>query len=601
MDLSQTYATENAANINIIVCTTGITSLEKACLNLPQNIHINASLTPKTQILVTYKCTFTEKYIQALGWNIPIVSSAYLYNTKSSYLEYQMKPFEGAKFSTSGITNESYSNYFILLGATYEPNCTIFIDFLITNNESSEKYKFCKKYGIPVIFDTEIYTMDHSKLTRRARQDAKEMDPVTLFKGTTFYLDSNLPKALFNRLRRLIIENDGIRVSIITDKTDYILTLDYDKYVEHSDKLYYYQYVFDCAEYKALLYPEFYRYHRSRICSSVLEGQAITIDPGVGDSIRKYTSIIKSLGGLVRSRIDMKTTHLLVSKKNPPKLPDANRHANYNAYQCGTQCRSHFSTQQPKSVHQASKAGVNRLSANRELGNMSQVNRGLGNKSQQYQIVITEWIDQCLMTLQYVNEQKYLLKGGSLKLTKTEVTKREMKFQFTGLPAYFKDMATEKFEKYRIGYSDSPKYEDATHLIMGNMNTTEKLLFGMVNGSWILTPEFVENFENQPVFDFSRYEWRVEEDTSEKDAKIIRSIVKWRKRIQGGGTKPFHNWKVRIACKKEKAEHYKKLIEYGGGSMTTGDDYTHYFKDRGYEVDNRSCIPTDYVFSYLFK
>ena len=166
MDRSQSFEIQNTQNTHFQVPTTALTQAELSTVELPSYITISPTLTPKSRVLVSYKAVFTDKYIQALQWNIPIVNSQFLYSLNSHHKAFEMKPFQGAVFTTSQVTEEIYSNYFVLLGAKYEPNCSIFVDFLICDNEDSEKYDFCRKYEIPIIKTSQVFSGDYSAFYR---------------------------------------------------------------------------------------------------------------------------------------------------------------------------------------------------------------------------------------------------------------------------------------------------------------------------------------------------------------------------------------------------------------------------------------------------
>lgn len=163
MEISQSYEIQNTLTTqSFTITTTGITKNELSLIQFPPNISYSSTLTPKTRILVAYKAIFTAKYIQALHWNIPIVSADYLYDLTANFKKYEIKPFQGARFATSGVQSDIYANYFILMGAKYDSNCSIFIDFLICDNIDSEKFNFCKKYDIPIISTSDVFKGDFS-------------------------------------------------------------------------------------------------------------------------------------------------------------------------------------------------------------------------------------------------------------------------------------------------------------------------------------------------------------------------------------------------------------------------------------------------------
>lgn len=444
----------------------------------------------------------------------------------------------------------------MLLGAKYQPNVSIFIDFLVIENPQNddnsinEKLNFCKRYGIPIINSKDAFEDDYSLFIKNVKYDAKQLKPNSMFFGKVFFLDPKLPKEIFNKLRRMIIENEGTRISALTDEIDYLLTIDFAKYIGHHDKLFHYQYVFDCAESSALLFAEFYKVNLP-VERTVLKDVVAVVDGTLGIA---YVNKLRSLGAVVRASIDMRVTHF-ISDKNGSK-----------------------------------------------------------NKNQQYKTISPAWVDQCLSTLKFVKETKFMSGGPVLSLKKrldSQKVPKEMVFQFTGLPSFLKKEAINKFKEFGIRYSESNDYEDCTHLIMGQLNSSEKFFYSLVNGCWILRPDFIENFANQANFDFSRFEWSVSHTSdkenkmnlSDKEIKHIEAIRRWRIRIQEGGKKPFHKWSIKLYSPENKISSYTKLIEYGGGRVTQQDDYTRVFVDKNYrgEVKEKDSLSADYLFSYLFK
>ncbi|KAM0680077.1 DNA topoisomerase 2-binding protein 1 [Glugoides intestinalis] len=544
MEISQSFEIQNTPAHEIQIATTAISRMELSAVELPQSIALSPTLTPRTRFLVTYKAVFTEKYIQALLWNIPIVNCMFLYNPTANYKQFEMKAFQGAIFTTSGISDETYINYFVLLGAVYEPNCTIFIDFLICDNQESEKYKFCEKYEIPIIKTSKAFSNDYMLFRKKARYDAKSLKPKAMLFERIFFLDPKLPKTLFNKLRRIIIENEGSRVSTINNETEYIITMNFDEYKDYSTKIIHYQYLFDCCESNAVLYPEFFQYNFPA-CKKVLMNAICAVDKDI-ENAKEYVNKLKSLGSIVKATPDSRCTHYFTKKTHSSK-----------------------------------------------------------ERGSSFTVISPEWIDQCLSTLKHVKEDRYTMNKPSLSLSRKLSLKKEveMLFQFTGLPAFLKENAIQKFNKYGIKFVDSDKFEKCTHLIMGTINSSEKFFCSLVSGSWVLTPEFIEDFANQSNFEFEKYEWRYKDGMNEKEKRMIESVKEWRKRIQDVGKRPFDGWNVKIYSSESKLENYRSLISAGGGSMIDSKPYTHIFADKAYTGDTveKKIMSSDSIFSYLFK
>lgn len=562
MDRSQSFEIQNTQNISYQIATTALTDMEISTIELPPNVSISSVLTPKTRFLVTYKAVFTEKYIQALLWNIPIVTSQFLYDPTLNYKAFEMRPFQGAVFTTSGISDETYNNYFILLGAKYEQNCTIFIDFLVCDNEDSEKYRFCRKYEIPIIKTSQVFSGNYVLFKKKTKYDARQLRPKAMFFEKVFFIDPKLPKQLFNKLRRIVIENEGTRVSSISEDTEYVVTLSYDEYREHSSKLIHYQYIFDCFESNSLLYSDFYRYHFP-ISKIILQSTISVVDKDM-ENAGEYVYKLKSLGSNVRNSLDSRCTHYVAKDINLNSLKPFIRDSS------------------------------------------SQTGRQKGDESRlPFMVLSPDWVDQCLILLKHVKEGRFSTNRPTLSLRKRLSLKKqeEMVFQFTGLPSLFKDEAIRKFRSFGIKFVDSDKFEGCTHLIMGSLSSSEKFFCSLVSGCWILTPDFIQDFENQANFDFEKYEWTSSDDMTQRDKKTVDSIRKWRTRIQDTRRKPFHRWNAKFYCPEYKLDNYKNLILAGGGSMDDSRPYTHIFVDKNYggEIKEDKSVSADSIFSYLFK
>lgn len=564
MEISQSFEIENTPIQKFSIATTAISEDELALIDLPPHISLCSTLTPKARLLVTYKAVFTEKYVQALKWKIPIVGANYLYDLHSNYKRYELRPFQGALFSTSGIGEEIYSNYLVLLGAKYEPNCTIFIDFLICDNTDSEKYKFCQKYSIPIVKTSEVFGGNYSVFMKKMKYDAKQLRPKAMFFEKVFYLDPKLPKVLFNKLRRMIIENEGTRVSTLSDEIDYAVTQNFEQFMECHSKVIHYQYVFDCQCSASLLFPEFYKVNQ--VPQKTILPEVIAVVDKRLDNANEYANKLKSMGATVKGSLDMRVTH-------------------------------YFSRDVDRSIY--------RLFSEPTEASCSKQKGKNPESLLPFRILNPDWIDQCLCTLNRVKEGRFDKDRPVLSLRRRESSRKskEVVFQFTGLPGYFRDEAIRKFREYNIKFIDSDRFENCTHLIMGSLNSSEKFFSGLVSGCWILRPDFIQDFENQPNFDFEKYEWTPTAEMSQKDTRIVESIRKWRIRVQEGEKRPFQRWNVKIYCPENKKDNYTRLIENGGGSMDNLRAHTHVFVDRGYRssVGEENAASVDSIFAYLFK
>lgn len=557
MELSQEFDILDTHKSKIFVTTTGISELEKEKIKkiLPSHIILEDDLTPLTTYLVSYKSIISNKFIQAIMWNIKFVSIDWLYDVASNVNKYLLRPLEGIEFSSSDITNDIFINYYTLLGAVYNENLNVFTGFFISNTLEGEKIEFCKKYDIPILTSENIFKNNFKFLKKPFMMKALRIECTNIFLGKVIYIDPNLDKLIFNFIKRLIIENDGIRVSMIDSNVDFIVTKHNNNIKEDKYKLVYYQYVFDCVEYKAELMINPYLIN-NKPKKKILKNVVCCIEKTLKHDSLILKNKLQALGCLIKEDEDITCTHFIIRDKRDFKI-------------CG---------------------------------------------KKPYKIVSSEWIDQCLYTMKHEKEDKYLVKESTLGLFSNSISRLPIKrikasiinekiFQFTGLPSLLKNQAIEKLEKYNIKYIVSERYENCTHLIMGNLSTSEKFLCSLSNGAWILTPEFIVNFDNSLHFNYEKYEWKCDENTDEKDIKIIKSIKNWRIKVKATGYPAFYKWKVRLYADDIKKENYKRVIENGGGTIVENENFTHCFVAKNYKgkVTEKKKYSTDYIFSYLFK
>ncbi|OQS55251.1 ANKRD32 [Ecytonucleospora hepatopenaei] len=552
------------------ICFTGISHEELCALNiLKDNKKHTNDLNKNTKYLVTYKSIFSEKYVEALSLDLPIISiesfhdqnKSYTQDTLKNLLGRRLSKFEGAVFTTSGLTNPIYANYFILNGATFEPRCDISTDFLICDNYTSEKYAFCKKYKIPIIETKDVFSNKYHLFLHKQRFDAKSIGMSGLFENIMFFIDENLPEELYNKLKRMIIENDGMRQTNISESVDFILTTPTNaSFFEGYKNILYYQYLFDCISTNSLLHENFYVIH-SKKEKVVLNNCVIFIDREniretlidqenvdeefIEEHCNRLENKIKSLGAILQDSLDMRTTHCITSiNKNDP----------------------------------------------------------------QYFCVTEEWVDNCLIYLKHFDESKYAPRK------KVFGRRKPVKVQVTGL-GNDKANVIKRIEEFGINIVDSEKYENCTHLIMGSFCTSEKFFGALVNGAWILTTDYLHdiNLTCSNIFNnvdlLEKYEWNVDEKhaslnkLSKINKKLISSISKWRLKIKAGKQKPFTSWNVKIYADKNKFQMFSKMIKNGGGRITNEEDFTHIFYDKSYKenVKEEKKLPLSYIFEYLSK
>ncbi|TBU12069.1 putative BRCT domain-containing cell cycle checkpoint protein [Hamiltosporidium tvaerminnensis] len=544
---------------NIYITTTGISNIEIEIINsiLPKNFILENTLSTSTTYLVTYKALFTEKYIQALKWEIPVIDVEWLYDTSQNIKKYYLLPFVGTCFTTSNVTNDIFKNYYKAYSAFYSPNLNISTDFLISSVDcEGEKNEFAKKYKIPIIDPENVFKNDFSLFGKSNNYTVLDIKTENIFENKIFYLESTLPSIIFNKLKRLIIENEGTRVSSIDNEVDYIITTKYSNIKKYENKNIYYQYIFDCVEQNILLLPDFYCIYNFEKYK-ILDETVCVVDKGLQNNRIILYNKIKAMGGRIKSRIDSSCTHFIVKNKKEFKK----------------------------------------------------------DSFRPYKVISFDWIDQCLYSLRFIKEDRYLVSRPTLnvfKLLKEREniknviyieTKKNKIFQFTGLAFYLKEKAIKMLNDFNIDYIDGDRYEKCTHLIMGSVSTSEKFLSCLAQGGWILKPNFIDDYDNSESFNFEKYEWSLDENFDENDKKIIASVKKWREKVLYEGKPAFYKWKVKLYCDDPKKESYIRVLQNGGATMTEADDYTHCFVDKKYtgKIKEHKYFSTDYIFSYLFK
>ncbi|KAH9411975.1 hypothetical protein HK407_02g04220 [Ordospora pajunii] len=540
---------------DVYVCTTGISACEKVLIRsqLPKHVILEDVLSAKVSYLATYKATMTDKYIQALSWNMKIVDVRWLYDVDGAVRRYEMQPFEGASFSTSGLLGDSVVNYHLLLGGIFTENLMISTDFLIAASDDDGKAEFSKRYGIPIVNPDDAFKGVYEIYKRDSYFEAVAMAEGLVFDEKVFFLDARLPRVLFNQLRRMIVSNGGTRVSQIDKDVDYILAFAYEGFEKYGHKVYHYQYVFDCIESKAELFAGAYRMYPSKK-KPVLSNIVCCVSTGCrnGSNAAEIANKLKALGAIVRDRPDASCTHMIVDGKDE--------------------------------AH--------------------------GSRRRSYKVVLSEWVNQCLGLMRHVREEKYCvgmprssMRALSRDLMRGPTPECKMLFQFTGLSLFLKNKAMERLDELGVGFKDTDRYDGCTHLIMGVVSTSEKLLSCVSNGKWILKPSVIDDFDGSHDFDFAKHEWKDDECVAEKDRKVVLSICKWREKVKATGKPAFYRWIVKLLCEDQKREGYARMIENGGGRITDAEDYTHCFVSRTYDgiapVENRHS--TDYIFSYLFR
>ncbi|KAM0674781.1 DNA topoisomerase 2-binding protein 1 [Gurleya vavrai] len=683
--------------------TTAISNLELDLVLsfLPSNFSFESSLSSRTSFLITYRCNFTEKYIQALKWKLPIIHIEWLYDTKSNKKQFILNKLQGSCFSVSNVSNDVFGKYCELLGAEWKEDLDRSVDFLIseninekkineekinlikknfvdentkkdlfneekdlinrsfvvenknklykenesidknfeiknlnktkdtkvnknleiknqfkittekiknentylqinyevlenqnnvsffnkenttnsskkeklnfdkennyvrntenTPNTLSEKVEYALKQKIPIINPNDIFNNNWLLFKKEHKFEAIRKESA-IFTDLTFFLDSNLPIKLFNLVKRIIIENKGVRVCEIDKNVDYIITSLKGNFLFKNEKIrsLHYQFILDCCECKAFLYPNYYLINESNR-KLIFENITCYIDKNLIDYKNVLVNKINAMGGIVKNFIEEGVTHVIVKNKKEYKM---------------------------------------------------------NNKDVPYKVVLYDWIDQCLFNCKLMKEDKYLVKKPVLNLFKIKCKEKSIKevvsysnneketvFQFTGLASSLKNKAIEKLDSLNVKYYDGDKLNKCTHLIMGTINTSEKFMCALSQGLWILIPDVIDKYDGTANFNFLLFEWKIDDLVDKNEIKIISAVEKWRKRVSETGKYAFDGWKVKFYCEENKKNSLNLLITSGGGFITEENDATHVFVSKKFfnSVQEEKYYSINYIYSHLLK
>ncbi|EPZ31690.1 hypothetical protein O9G_000169 [Rozella allomycis CSF55] len=141
---------------------------------------------------------------------------------------------------------------------------------------------------------------------------------------------------------------------------------------------------------------------------------------------------------------------------------------------------------------------------------------------------------------------------------------------------------------------------------------TEKFLSACAVGAWILHPDYFSACQSQNAFvDEEKYEW------SAIWSPKISSLVNAPKycRLMNKSRKVYENWNVLLLIDEKRLGGFKRLIELGGGYVSTSEDsssFTHVITDTNsasaLRIDafksrypNAVIAKTDYISEFLIN
>lgn len=570
--------------------TTGISEVEKELIR--KLFHgtryvLSDALTAETSYLLTYKAMFTEKYVQAHKWGISCISTLWAYKSlnEKTLPQYRIGKYEGAFFSTTGITNEIFSNYFAQHGAVYSPTLSRATDFLVSEDKSREtpKTRYAVSNHIPILCADEVFYDDIHLLRRERVFDVGAPDKSRprehLFNGLTFYLEGS--GDLHRLIRKKIIEQGGNRVEILDGDVTHIvyvesLSADTLRLMQkmrrggrHSGApaVIRYQWILDCVDVGALLVQGSYVLEpagkaageRGRLESRPFANVVAYLSLGPEERIKAKNKVL-ALGGSVAVNMGSHVTHCIIGHREDL----------------------------PSSLH----------AALLEEGNL--------------RACTIDWIDQSICHMGRVKEDRFSVSRSRLSLVpgkgaeagargnpaKKRAVLRYMSgtlgswvVQFTGLSDLLKKKAATVLAERGASVVDGPEYNaKCTHMIVGTANVSVKFLSSIANGIWVLEYRIVEELSLNREVSEREYELRGSgmylEPGSQEGLlrRMVDAIPKWRARRSGTGKAAFAGWRVFLLCQSsEREKRVGQLIANGGGLIVdepSGGERSYVFIDK---------------------
>lgn len=513
---------------------------------LPQNIKISDHLSSKTSYLIMYKTFFTNKYITARMWGIPVIKVDWLYALSENPRSFFVDLFENISFVCCGDVRQSFVNFYTQQGAFLGESLNLTTGFVLLGSllkkefleykkENSLKtletnlkdiFDTCITNNIPIIFEDEVYEKDLSFYKREYNFLTTHTSKENILSNLKIFIDGKLNQNLYNLLKRTIIKNDGLRQSE-PEGADIIVSND----MENS---YFYQYLLDCCETKTLLVKENYAIKKIKKVK-IFAGLVFVIDKKIRD-FQKVKSQIKALGGNIRRKIDSTCTHI--------------------------------------------------------------VSNDIKKEIKLRSIVNEEWIESCMTNLKLKNiTNKLQLKSeeGKKEIRVKYLKEKEFLVQFSALSESLKLNAKKKLDDLEIKYKETNfLLSDCTHLIVGTLVYSEKLLCAIAQGTLIISSDFIKS--DFPSFN----KFIFKENKLQKDSynSMVRSMDYWQKRFKTKNVKVFENW----ICKIDD-ESMKRVLISGGAKITENNDYTHQFfkKIEDNKGGNGKKYPISYIFRYLLR
>lgn len=532
--------------INYKISTTCISKIELDLIKniLPENIEI-IELTPCTDYLITPKIKYNEKILAALDWKIPIIGIEWLYNINDNINNYLLKPFQDMKFTfLESLKNKNeeirIKNFFELQGAIFQTKITICTNFIIINSNKVEDIII--KYKIPLIPIKLVY-LNRFHLFKQI----ETLDILNEKIERKFFIDSLLPKQLYNTIKKHIIKLNAKRVSDIKE-ADFILTNNFSNYNKKKYNCLNYNYIFDCSENKRFLYTEKYKLNEIKQ-KELFKNFIFGIDSNINlINKEEIKNKIFSLSGTV----------LLLKTENINN----------------------------KRIKLFNQKNITHIISNKEIGIINGI-----------RFVNEDWLNSSLLELK-IQREKILFTSINKEIKKeniiTYVKPKILFFQFSGI--INKTNCINKLNYLNYEYSDSNIFDNrCTHLIIDKPITSEKLTCAVINGLILIKSKWGENIE----YELNDYKWKYNSKNTKLVNTIINAIKYWREQINLFNNKPFNNWIVKIEDEKLKEKFYK-ILEFGGAKFNNK-DFTHEFvkKENLDKLSNKKDI--NFIFQTLFR
>lgn len=496
-------------------------------------------MTRNTKYLLVYRSIFTEKRIQADKWGVPCVSVLWVYGSLSekSIKKYQIRKYEGCLFTSSGIINGIFINYYRVQGAEYTAELTRACDFLVvrTATASSTKLECARENGIPVVKSEDVFVSDIDRMHRKVHYDTHSecLNEEEVFNGISFLVEGDTE--IKRLVTRCIIEHGGNRVRISGPDVTYTVYFGGKK---KSKATVWYHWILDCVEMCTLLSPDRYLLRGSEVPAVPFE--KITVFFLLPENEQKAAwNKVEALGGSVQRRMNSQVTHCIVA------------------------------------------------SAAREKKTEDLLRR------YKIKICTMEWVNQCLYHLRLLSEARFGVKKEpqhvfhtvacaqvppektkkTVKLKCKTIGLEEWRVQFTGIFEEMRNEAEQILTQKGAQVLASSEYSnECTHLIVGALSISLKFLAAVASGAVLLDYRVVEHIrKNQDIQEkeYSLEKRNLKVDVG-KNERIVRQLIiaapKWKEHREKTGKKAFSGWSVIVLAEKGRGK-IENLVSSGGGEV----------------------------------